>query len=120
VQAAISADAPVAATVALLALRRTCLQTSSPDCLAAVDQDDSPMLDADRSFISAAHAGETHRGEVHAVETYVGFEASLIQRSGGSALIALAPSASAGTSKPASALVIEGESGWRLREVFQD
>lgn len=108
--AAIRGDEPVAATDALLALRRACLSTASPTCLTSVDQDGSPLLQADRSLV-ATHA---------AVERYEGYETSLIQRSGGSALIALTPPKAAETPKPASALVIEGETGWRLREVFAD
>lgn len=108
--AAIRADEPIAATEALLALRRACLRTTSPACLEGVDQRGSPMLEADRSSLAGNGPAET----------YDGYEASLIQRSGGSALVALAPPAGAETAKPASALVIEGETGWRLREVFAD
>lgn len=123
--AAIGGSDPVAATMALLAQRRTCLQTRAPACLEAVDQDGSPMLDADRSLIAsglAAQAAQAGQQPGRPSHTYEGYDASLIQRSGGSALIALAPpgAGGAGTPKPASALVIEGETGWRLREVFAD
>lgn len=119
--AAITADDPVAAVTALLTRRENCLRTASLSCLDEVDQLASPLLDLDQSFVGR----RANDPSEPSTETYAGFGVSLIQRSGGSALVALTPprpeaGGSAETPKPASALVIEGEAGWRLREVFAD
>lgn len=119
--AAIAAGDPVAATEALLTRRGACLRTVSLACLDGVDQIASPMLDADQSLIGRL----VNDSDASPGQDYADFTVSLIQRSGGSALIALAPPVGGSgtqpgteTPRPASALVIEGETGWRLREIL--
>ncbi|MCX7522424.1 protein kinase [Microbacterium sp. STN6] len=123
---AIAADDPVAAATALLGERRACLsrQDAALACLDGVDDALSPLLESDRRYLGT-RAAQTARGnEPGSAVTYDGYAVSLIQRTGGSALIELAPPASDApgrqTQKPASLLVIQGETGWRLREIFAD
>jgi hypothetical protein len=47
-----------------------------------------------------------------------GFTATVQERRGNAALIVLTPAAGTRHTQPASALVIRGEAGWRLRELF--
>ncbi|MFC5931037.1 protein kinase domain-containing protein [Cryobacterium melibiosiphilum] len=118
---ALTSDDPVAAVRVLLTLRAQCLSAASVACLDSTDQASGPLLAADIQLISTA-------------ETIAAFTlgsdgtAELVERTGNSALIALGPgSAVAGPagdglghekSQPASALIIKGEAGWRLRELF--
>ena len=49
---------------------------------------------------------------------YAGYVPSLAERSGDVAVVALTPTPGREKSQPASVLVIKGEGGWRLREIF--
>ncbi|MDQ1608790.1 MAG: eukaryotic-like serine/threonine-protein kinase, partial [Microbacteriaceae bacterium] len=118
----ILADDPVAATGALFVERARCLAAGSLACLEGADQLGSAALDADQSAVARARGGAT----AHAGPDYARYQASLIERTGDSALIELAPPvgesgarAAPENSKPASVLVIKGEAGWRLREIFE-
>jgi len=114
-RAAIVGDDPVAAVPHLLAARSSCLAAEREDCLAGSDQAGSPIMAADlyraQNLKDGASLGE------HAA--YAGHTAVLIERTGNSALLTLEPGAEAGYNKPASLLVIKGEAGWRLREIFE-
>jgi serine/threonine protein kinase len=117
-----SADDPVAATAALLVARTRCLADASLACLEGTDQIGSALLDADQSTVARARGGTAKP----AGSDYARYQASLIERTGNSALVGLTPpsmgsgaTASPGNSKPASVLVIKGEAGWRLREIFE-
>lgn len=113
--AAITGDDPVAAVPHLLAARSACLARVSGDCLAGADQASSPIMAADLERSRRAQAGETSSPG----SDYALFAAVLIERTGNSALVALEPAADAADNKPASLLVIKGEAGWRLREIFE-
>ncbi|MDQ1579877.1 MAG: hypothetical protein QOD05_652 [Microbacteriaceae bacterium] len=117
-----SADDPVVATAALLVARTRCLADASLACLEGTDQLGSALLDADQSTVARARGGTAKP----AGSDYARYQASLIERTGNSALVGLTPpstgsgaTASPGDSKPASVLVIKGEAGWRLREIFE-
>lgn len=114
-RAAIAGDDPVAAVPHLLAARSACLAAARADCLAGSDQAGSPIMAADlyrdQNLKDGASLGEH--------TAYAGYTAVLIERTGNSALLALEPGADAGYNEPASLLVIKGEAGWRLREIFE-
>ncbi|WP_308464741.1 protein kinase domain-containing protein [Rathayibacter soli] len=137
-QAPPHAGDPVAATTVLLVERARCLAIASVPCLNTVDQADSAQLAADRALLQQV-AGAKAEPTVG----YDRFTVSLIQRTGDSALVELTPprpqsstapagdtkaggtktdddAGSAAGGKPASALVIKGEAGWRLRQIFEN
>ncbi|MET0590509.1 MAG: hypothetical protein ABWZ77_04970, partial [Naasia sp.] len=100
----VQGDDPLAAVSALLAMRQRCIAAESPDCLDGVVQPGS-VAEADAlAAIEAVQAGET----VPAPIPFDG-EAPLVQRTGGSAII---------TAGSVSVLLVDGEAGWRLRDVF--
>lgn len=107
--AAIVADDPAAALLALSARRDRCLVAKSMDCLSGVHQWQSAAGAADAALLSAVPEGEAPE--------FVSFDtASLttVQRTGDSAIVA----AAAANDKPAPFLLMKGEAGWRLRDVF--
>ncbi|TFD49675.1 hypothetical protein E3T55_11440 [Cryobacterium frigoriphilum] len=113
--ATLASDDPVAAARVLLTLRAQCLATASLACLAVTDQPDGPLMAADvdsirhsQQGLSAANEAQPARAAGHLATV------ELVERTGNSALIALVFD----TDKPASALMIRGETGWRLRELF--
>ncbi|WP_345062849.1 hypothetical protein [Leifsonia kafniensis] len=120
-RAAISSDDPVAASVALLTLRSACLAESSVLCLDNVDQAGSAAMAADRYAVRMAQQSASEPPGQR-----FGTDATLVERNGDSALIEIErapaegedPAAAPGYSKPASLLVIRGEAGWRVREIF--
>lgn len=117
--AAIAADDPVAATTALVELRAACLVAASVLCLDQVDQPGSAAHAADIYTVRLAQQGTaTETNAAPGAGALVSNMAvpSLVERTGNAALVALTPSG--GDSKPASLLVIKGEAGWRLREIF--
>jgi hypothetical protein len=113
-------DDPVTAAMALLTLRTRCLTAASRACLGGVDQLDSAQFAADLDLLPQGGTGVA----ANSFTDYSGFEVSLIQRTGNSALVELAPgiaeSSPGAQPKPASAIVIKGEAGWRIREIFQN
>ncbi|MEO6826112.1 MAG: protein kinase [Microbacteriaceae bacterium] len=116
-------DDPVAAALALLRIRDGCLRSRTLACLDQVDQRDSAIHDADRQSVgTAAGTPDPVRPGLYDPGRFAGFAASLIQRTGNSALVALA--VAPGTldtpagGEAASAFLIKGEGGWRLREIF--
>lgn len=114
-RAAVLGDDPVAAVPHLLAARSACLAADVLACLADVDQPDSPLLAADRH----SHADRAAGGPEPAPRDYRALTPTLIERSGDWALIALSAVAHAANDEPASLLVVKGEAGWRLREIFE-
>jgi hypothetical protein len=133
-------DDPVRAASALLASRRRCLVASSSACLERSHQADSPLWHADRASFGEAADGGSSDGvgtenfgdgsRARCVDGYAGVcLASLVERTGGSALIALTPveddavenGGNSGVyARPASILVVRTDAGWRLREIFED
>ncbi len=137
--AAIAGDDPVAAVVALLASRASCLAAASLVCLVSVDQTGSAVLALDSYDARQRQQG----GSQAALPDYAGFVATLAERTGNLAVVALDPAptttepTNAGPTdagptetapmstvardekrQPASVLVVKGEDGWRLREIF--
>jgi len=117
------ADDPAAATLTLLALRERCLANASVLCLDSVDQAGSVASAADVYSVRQGQPG-TPTGGASPWGATVPFTAGVQERTGNSALVLLTPVADAAgselgeTRQPASALVIKGEAGWRLRELF--
>ncbi|NNC10664.1 protein kinase [Planctomonas sp. JC2975] len=103
-------DDPVKAAAALLKRRSTCFARSESGCLADVDQEGSPLLEADIALM--ARGGRP-------TDTPTEARLSLIESMGATSVIAVAPD-DAETTKPASLLVIRTEAGWRLRAFFED
>ena len=119
--AALVADDPAAATLALLELREGCLAQASVLCLDGVDQAGSVAMAAD-SYQAQQTQPSAERPAAEGAPRLggaAGFTASVQERRGNAALIVLTPVAGGPpNTQPASALVIKGEAGWRLRELF--
>ncbi|WP_168203723.1 protein kinase domain-containing protein [Humibacter ginsenosidimutans] len=101
-------DDPVRAAAALFLLRQGCLERHAVSCLVDSDQTDSPLYAADAALIA---------GKVAPAAAPQPSQLSLVESLGDTAVIAIAP-IDAATTKPASALVIRTEAGWRLRAMF--
>ncbi|MDJ0377657.1 protein kinase [Cryobacterium sp. PH31-L1] len=112
--AAIAGDDPVSAVPALLVRRAACLVAASLVCLIDVDQTGSAILAADSYDARERQQG----GSGHEVADYTPYLPSLAERSGDLAVVALTPASVQQKSQPASVLVVKGEGGWRLREIF--
>ena len=112
--AAIAGDDPVTAVTALLARRATCLAASSLVCLDGVDQSGSAILARD----GYAALDRQRGGSDREIADYAGYLPSLAERSGNLAVVSLTPAQGQEKSQPASVLVVKGEGGWRLREIF--
>jgi hypothetical protein len=127
---------PVEATSRLLTIRARCLADRSVSCLDLCNQAGSPLLEADQSTIAASIARKSSgdpASSTHSVSEpdgdYSTYSVALADRAGNSALVSLAPPSvaaassdsaeSAAKAKPASALIIKGEAGWLLREIFE-
>ena len=111
-------DDPAAAVLDLLRRREQCLTEASVLCLDGVDQAGSVALEADSYAVrQRQEAGDTgsstERGRAEQLT------ATVQERSGNAALVVLSGIGEEGANtQPASALVIRGEAGWRLRELF--
>jgi hypothetical protein len=113
----LTADDPAAAVVELLRLRRACIAAASVLCLDGVDQPGSVAMAADGYLIRQLPAGPAGSPVAEDPETPV--TATVQERTGNSALVVLGEGSADGVNaQPASALVIKGEAGWRLRELF--
>lgn len=106
---AIEGDDPVAALVALLDERRRCVRELSVLCLDAVVQPASSALEGDSAVIRGLQAG----GEQTPDATVEANGPVLVERLGDSALLDLGD---VPQTQPASALVMRGEAGWRIRD----
>ena len=105
----VTEDDPVAAAVLLLETRERCIRDLSESCLDDVAQRGSSALRADRAIVESILDG----GESGPMPDPEG--ATLTQRLGDSALIALGPN-----SEPASVLLVKGEAGWRIRDYLEE
>jgi tRNA A-37 threonylcarbamoyl transferase component Bud32 len=103
----VTADDPVAAVEALLVARERCIRELSVLCLDAVGQPGSAALADDQALIRAVQEG----GELPGDRLPDLSEATLVERLGDSAIVALGAD-----SEPASVLLMKGEAGWRIRE----
>ena len=95
----------------LLELRASCLATLDQACLAEVAQPDSAIERADLDLLARARSGSALELDEFALD------AISITAEMGSAVLLSVPYADA-QREPASLLVMRGEAGWRLRELF--
>ncbi|MCD5347234.1 hypothetical protein [Agromyces sp. S2-1-8] len=102
---------PVAAAVALMTLRQECLAAIDAGCLDQVDQPGSALDRSDREALARAR-----EGEVPEVPGFALDQLSVSAEMGDAVLLEL-PYADP-QREPASLLVMRGEAGWRLRELF--
>jgi hypothetical protein len=107
-------DDAVAALRWLLERRAECRSELSVSCLETIEQPGSAILDADRRAIVAAQNGE----EIDELPRTWEAEIRVTGTMGEAVLLTI--DASAGNSEPASALIVRGEAGWRLREIFAE
>ncbi|MBC7442919.1 MAG: hypothetical protein H7311_10455 [Ramlibacter sp.] len=110
----VNADDPVPAVSALLRLRQQCLLAASVVCLDGADQAQSSAMAADSYTIRLTQQG----GASAAPDDFSTWSPVLTDRTGDVALASLTPPDA--QRKPASVLVVKGEAGWRIREIFDD
>jgi hypothetical protein len=126
---AIAGDDPVRAASALLVGRTGCLAAASVACLAAFEQSGSALMEADSYAIEHGTTTGSPSLLPHGGGT-------LLERTGNLAIVTLhettaggkgdgakgdgakGDGAKGGDSEPASLLLVKGEVGWRLRQVF--
>ena len=110
---AVSDDDPVLAVPALLELRSQCMHDVSVICLDAVHQAQSAALAEDTYALRMMQQKGGETPDPEPLETWT---AALVERTGDAALVSLqAPDPER---QPASVLVVKGEAGWRIREIF--
>lgn len=104
------AEDPGAAARALLERRAECFATLDLDCLDSVVQPGSTIETVDRNAIAAARAGAEAPTSSFDPDTV-----EVVAEMGGAVLVraAIGPER-----EPASLLMVRGEAGWRLREMF--
>ncbi len=105
----VTGDDPVAAALVLLQAREGCIRDLSVECFDLIDQADSSALDADRALVRSVLGG----AELPPLPKPT--EATLTQRLGDSALVALGSE-----TEPASLLLVKGEAGWRIRDYLEE
>ncbi|HSP51860.1 MAG TPA: hypothetical protein VLO00_03100, partial [Cryobacterium sp.] len=111
-EAAVNGDDPVVAVPALLRIRARCLGELSIVCLDGVHQARSAALAADGHTLRLMQQG----GGAPEQEDLASWAGVLVERTGDVALVSLqAPDAER---QPASVLVVKGEAGWRIRDIF--
>ena len=111
-RASVLGDDPAVAVPALLRTRARCLREVSVVCLDDVHQSQSAALAADSYTLRLMQQG----GGAPEQEDLTSWAAALVERRGDVALVSLqAPGAER---QPASVLVVKGEAGWRVRDIF--
>ncbi len=109
-------DDPVRAVPVLLRRRAGCLVAASVPCLDEVDQAGSVALAADTEAVRAAQQSGPETSFGNDVEPAT---PSLLERSGNVALVGVVLNGGESRKhKPASVLVVKGEAGWRIRQIF--
>jgi hypothetical protein len=106
---AVMQDDPVAAVVALFAVRERCIRDLSVLCLDAVAQAGSTALAADQSVVRTLQSG----AEVPPPLIVTAAQVELTERLGDSAILALSD---VPDSAPTTVLVMKGSAGWRIRD----
>ena len=101
----------VSATAQLLELRASCFATLDQACLSEVAQPDSAIERADLALLAQARSGVAVPVDEFALDTIT------VTAEMGSAVLVAVPYVDA-QREPASLLVMRGEAGWRLRELF--
>ena len=109
----ISGDDPTAAVRSLLERRAGCFDTLDLDCLDTVAQPGSAIESADRAAIIAARDGN---GDAVPDIRYDLSTVQVTAEMGDAVLVEVTPAVA--DREPASLLVVRGEAGWRLREIF--
>ena len=107
----IAGDDAAAAARSLLELRAACFATLDLECLDTVVQPGSAIESADRAKMLAARDGDAPPDD--------GFDLATVQvtaEMGDAVLIGVTRATP--EREPASLLVVRGEAGWRLREIF--
>jgi tRNA A-37 threonylcarbamoyl transferase component Bud32 len=106
---------PAPALTALLRIRTECIQTRSVVCLNSAEEESSAALAKDSAVIRAIQSGS----QVPSSSAIDSTSPVVIQRLGDSALVALSGDHAADPTIPghrrASALLIKGPNGWRIR-----
>lgn len=108
---AVLGDDPAAAAGALFRSREKCILKRSVLCLDGVDQPNSSALDDDRYLIRSLDGDAKVGGE----QSFAGAEATLSERLGDSALLAL-QGGDPPVPEGAALLIVKGPSGWRIRD----
>ncbi|RFA14823.1 hypothetical protein B7R22_08920 [Subtercola boreus] len=120
--AAVVAADPVAAATALLDLRARCLAARSEPCLQGAEQALSSVLQADAASVADARAAVPTGVDGNVAPGVGGIVPPgvlrLVQTVGASALVEVVHDDP--QREPASLLLVKGEAGWRLRELFGD
>ena len=106
---AVTADDPAAAFPELMAGRELCIRDLSVICLETVVQAGSAAFDDDAALVRSIEGGQTS-GSIREV---VDGSVEVVERHGDAALVRYATGAE---SEPASALLVKGEAGWRIRD----
>jgi hypothetical protein len=113
----VDGDDPAAAALVLIRQRAGCLVEASVLCLDNVDQLGSVAMAADGYLVRQLQSGPDSTAA--AAAAWIPTTAELRERTGNAALVVLTrPADGDVNAQPASALVIKGEAGWRLRELF--
>ena len=100
---------PVAAFEALVAARDGCVRELSVLCLDGIDQAGSAAMDDDVALI---HSIENGSGGA----SFTASDTALVERDGDAALVSYESSLN---DKPASALLVKSEAGWRIRTYLE-
>ena len=100
---------PVAALEALVAARDGCVRQLSVLCLDGVDQAGSAAMEDDIVLIRSIQNGSGG-------ESFTASDAALVERDGDAALVSYESSLN---DKPASALLVKSEAGWRIRTYLE-
>ena len=109
----IAGDAPDVAARALLAERQRCLGIGSLPCLQRISQPGSAAAAESAELVAASRPDRDE-------PDFSAYEVTLVDRLGGSALIGLTPPATTPETPAASALLVEGEAGWRIRQLWTE
>ena len=100
---------PVAAFEALVTARDGCIRELSVLCLDGVDQAGSAAMDDDAALIRSIENGSGG-------ESFSAASVALVERDGDAALVSYESSTD---DKPASALLVKSEAGWRIRTYLE-
>ena len=109
---AVTGDDPAVAVPVLLRIRTRCLAEVSVVCLDGVHQPQSAAMAADSYALRMMQEG----GASLEHEDLAAWTAVLVEHRGAVALVSLQPPVA--ERQPASVLVVKGEAGWRIRDIF--
>ncbi len=114
--AAVRGADPIAATNALLGLRSDCIRQTEPECVDVIDEPGSVQWTDDRQLIlESTPSRPADRDSSSSINSGKFAIPRLVSSLGAAAVLALDQSDGA---NPTSVLVIKGDAGWRIREIF--